>query len=50
MMLLLREYSAYRPHHVLEDPLVPDAGLSLGGDLGHGLDADGGVISLGGLS
>ena len=43
------ELFSYRPHHVLECSLVPDASLGLLGDLGHGLDADHGVVSLGSL-
>ena len=35
----------YRSHEILEEPLVPHAGLSLPGDLGHGLDADGGELT-----
>ena len=40
----------YSSHHVLEHPLVPDAGLGFLGYLGHGLDTDDGVVSLGRLS
>ena len=37
-------------HHVLEHSLIPDAGLCFLGNLRHGLDADDGVVPLGGLS
>ena len=36
-------------HHVLEHSLIPDAGLCLLGYLGHGLDTDHRVVTLGGL-
>ena len=48
-MFNVRICFTYSSHHVLEHPFIPDAGLGFLGYLGHGLDTDDRVVSLGRL-